>query len=91
MPENFSSNDRMLWYKRIKSFFLTDAFFVPSKYKSWRGNRCCQLFVSDIGFVFLVLMASKGQFPDALRKICKEIGAPKSLVCDPSGEQTSKK
>ena len=63
---------------------------MPEKYKSWRGNKCCQLFVSDIGFVFLVPMKSKGEFPDALRKFCKEIGVPTSLVCDPSGEQSSK-
>ena len=36
-------------------------------------------------------MASTGEFPKALRKFCKEIGVPRSLVCDPSGEQSSKK
>ena len=89
MPQNFGTDDCMLRYKHIKFHFFTNTFFVPEKYRSWRGNKCCQLFVSDIGFVFLVPMQSKGQFPDTLRKFCKEIGVPKSLICDPSGEQTS--
>ena len=41
-------------------------------------------------FCFLVPMASKGEFPQALQKFCKKIGVPRSLVCDPSGEQSSK-
>ena len=86
MPRNFGTNDRMLRYKWIKTHFFTNTFFVPEKYRSWKGNKCCQLFVSDIGFVFLVPMQSKGQFPDALKKFCKEIGVPKSLICDLSGE-----
>ena len=35
-------------------------------------------------------MRSKGDFPQALKKFCKKIGVPSSLICDPSGEQTSK-
>ena len=35
-------------------------------------------------------MGSKGEFPQALQKFCKEIGVPTSLVCDPSGEQSLK-
>jgi hypothetical protein len=35
-------------------------------------------------------MKSKGEFSQALRQFCKEIGVPTSLVCDPSGEQSSK-
>ena len=36
-------------------------------------------------------MQSKGDFPDALRLFCKEVGVPEKLVVDPSGEQTSRK
>ena len=90
MPRNFSTNDRMLRYKRIRSYFFTDTFFVPKQHKSWLGNKCCQLFVLDLGFVYLVPMRSKGDFPQALKKFCKEIGVPSSLICDPLGEQTSK-
>ena len=35
-------------------------------------------------------MKSKGEFPEALQRFCKEIGVLTSLVYDPSGEQSSK-
>ena len=53
----FSTNDRMLRYKRIESQFYTDTFFVTGKGKSTRGNTCAQLFVSDKGFVAIYPMA----------------------------------
>ena len=74
MPRNFGTNDCMLRYRRIKSYFFTNTLFVPEDYTSWLGNKCCQLFVSDKGFVFLVPMKSKGQYPLALKKFFKEIG-----------------
>jgi len=36
-------------------------------------------------------MASKREFPSALKEFCKEIGVPRDLIADPSGEQTSHK
>ena len=36
-------------------------------------------------------MQSKGNFPDALKLFCKEVGVPEKLMVDPSGEQTSRK
>jgi hypothetical protein len=48
-----------------------------------------QLFVSDKGFVYVVPMKSKSDFPFALKQFAKEIGVPLALICDPSGEQTS--
>ena len=86
----FSTNDRMLRYRRIKSQFFTDTFFVTATGKSTRGFTCAQLFVSDKGFVAIYPMKSKGDFEDALHQFCKEVGVPVSLVVDPSGEQTSK-
>ena len=91
LTRNYSSNDRMLRYRRINTHFFTDTFFVTKKAKSSRGNTCMQLFVSDKGFVFVVPMKSKSEFVSALKLFAKEIGAPEALVCDPSGEQTSKK
>ena len=49
-----------------------------------------QLFVSDKGFVYVILMKTKGEFPQALKFFCKEIGVPVALIMDPSGEQSSK-
>ena len=81
----------MLRYKRINSQFFTDTFFVTAKGKSTRGNTSAQIFVSDKGFVAIYPMQSKGNFPDALKLFCKEVGVPEKLVVDPSGEQTSRK
>ena len=46
LSRNYSTNDRMLRYKRIHQYFFTDTFFATSKArKSSRGNSCMQLFV----------------------------------------------
>ena len=90
LSRQFSTNDRMLRYKRIESQFFTDTFFVTAKGKSSRGNTCAQIFVSDKGFVAIYPMESKGDFLNALHQFCKEVGVPVSLVVDPSGEQTSR-
>ena len=90
LSRQFSTNDRMLRYKRIKSYFFTDTMFVTDKAKSRPGNKMLQVFVSDKGFIAVYPMKRKSQFKDALHLFCKEIGVPVSLVVDPSGEQTSK-
>ena len=91
LSRNFSTNDRMLRYKRINCAFFTDTYFVTGKAKSTRGNTMMQLFVSDKGFVYIVPMKSRGEFHLALKMFAKEIGVPLSLILDPSGEQTSAK
>jgi hypothetical protein len=91
LSRNFSTNDRMLRYKRINTHFFTDTFFVTKKARSTRGHNCVQLFVSDKGFVYVVPMKSKGEFPYALKMFAKEIGVPPALIMDPAGEQTSNK
>ena len=91
LSRQYSTNDRMLRYKRIDSQFFTDTFFVTAKGKSTRGNTCAQLFVSDKGYVAIYPMSSKGDYKDALHKFCKDVGVPTTLLVDPSGEQTSKK
>ncbi len=89
LSRNLSTNDRMLRYRRIKSYFFTDTFFVTSRGKSKRGNTCMQLFVSDKGFVFVFPMRARSEFKTALQVFAKEVGAPKALIVDPAGEQTS--
>ena len=49
-----------------------------------------QIFVSDKGFVYVILMKTKGEFPEALKFFCKVIWVPVALIMDPSGEQSSK-
>ena len=87
LSRRFPTNDRMLRYRRLNSHFFTDTFF--SKTKSLQGFNCAQLFVSDKGFINIYFKTRKGQFRDALHMICKEVGVPLDMACDPSGEQTS--
>mmetsp|Transcript_16997 Transcript_16997/g.20759 ORF Transcript_16997/g.20759 Transcript_16997/m.20759 type:complete len:148 (-) Transcript_16997:1002-1445(-) len=55
----------------------------------YRSKTCMHLFVSRIGFVFVVPMKTKGEFFKALKLFAKEIGVHLDLILDHSGEQTS--
>ena len=91
ISKNYGTNDRMLRYKRIKDYFFMDTFFATKKGgKSSRGHTCCQLFVTDKGFVYVVPMKRKGEVLQAMKQFAKEIGAPDAFVADMSGEQHSK-
>ena len=90
LARNFGTNDRMLRYKRIKSHFFTDTFFVTGKAKSTRGNTCMQLFVSDKGFVAVYPMVAVKEYIHALRQFAKGVGAPEVLVADPHPTQKKK-
>jgi hypothetical protein len=80
----------MLRYKRISDYFFMDTFFATKKAgKSTRGHTCCQLFVTDKGFVYVVPMKSKAEVLQAVKQFAKEIGAPDAIICDMAGEQTS--
>ena len=57
MNQNYTTNDQMLRYRRINQYFLMDTFFVMKKGgTSSRGKTCCQLFVMDKGFIYVVPM-----------------------------------
>ena len=90
LSRNYGTGDRMLRYRRIHTHFFMDTFFATKKKgKSRRGNTCCQLFVTDKGFVYVVPMKQRSDLPHALKQFCKEIGAPDAIVCDSGGEQVS--
>ena len=90
LSRNYSTNDRMLRYKRIKDFFFMDTFFATKKGgQSSRGHTCCQLFVTDKGFIYVVPMKKKSEVLLAIKQFAKEIGAPDFFVADISGEQMS--
>ena len=76
-----STNDRMLRYRRIQSTFFSDTMFAL-KHKSTRGNVCCQIFVSDRGYVAVYPMKSQSEFPTTLHWFCKQVGVPDALVTD---------
>ena len=82
LSRNFSTNDRMLRYRRIQSTFFTDTLFATPKAKSLRQNTCCQLFVSDKGFVSVYPMRSQEDFDLALHWFCKQVGVPVKMVMD---------
>ena len=58
LARNLGTTDRMLRYRRIKSQFFTDTFFVTAKAKSTRGYTHMQIFVSDKGYVKVYPMKS---------------------------------
>ena len=90
LSRNYATGDRMLRYKCIKEFFFMDTFFATGKAgKSTRGHTCCQLFVTDKGFVYVVPMRSRADVLLAVKQFAKEIGAPKALITDPAREQKS--
>jgi len=90
LSRNYGTNDRMLRYKRINTYFFMDTFFATKKGgKSSRGHTCCQLFVTDKGFVYVVPMRRKSDVLQAVKQFAKEIGAPDAFVADMSGEQMS--
>ena len=91
MSPQFSTNDRMLRYHRIQSVFFSDTMFATLKAQSTCGNSCCQVFVSDKGFVAVYPMKSQEEFQTALHWFCKQIGVPVSRIVDAHKAETSSK
>ena len=90
LSRNYGTNDRMLHYKHIQDYFFMDTFFATKKGgRSSRGHTCCQLFVTDKGFLYVVPMRRKLEALQVIKQIAKEIGAPTSIIADMSGEQMS--
>ena len=91
MSRNYSTNDRMLRYKRIHQHFFMDTFFATKKAgKSSRCYTCMQLFVTHKGFVSMVPMRSKSEASQALKLFAKEVGAPDTISCNAAKEQVSR-
>ena len=64
-----ATNDQMIRYRWIKDYFFMDTFFATKKGgKSSRGHTCCQLFMTDKGFVYVVPMQRKGEVLQALKQ-----------------------
>ena len=80
LSRNFGTNDCMLRYRIIKSYFFTDIFFVTKKASSLRGYTCMQIFVSDKGYVFIAAMKSVSEFPKALIFFDKEVGVLEEII-----------
>ena len=66
-------------------------FFATKKAgKFSRDHTCCQIFVTDTGFVYVVPMKSKSKVFQAVKEFTKDIRAPGVIICDASSEQKSK-
>ena len=90
LARNYGTNDRMLRYKHLDEYFFMDTLFATAKAgKSSRGNSCCQLFVTDKGFLDVIPLKSKSDVILALKEFAKRIGVPEAIICDASGEQSS--
>jgi len=90
LSRNYSTNDKMIRYTRLSQHFFMDTFMATRKaHRSTRGNTCCQLFVSDKGYIYVVPMATRSMLLHALKQFVKEVGAPEIIICDHSGEQSS--
>ena len=82
LSKKIGTNYRMLRYRRIKSFFFIDAFFVTKKAESSRGYKCMQIFVSDMGYVHVTAMKSVSGFSKAMKLFTKEFGVPEAIIAD---------
>ena len=68
-----------------------DTFFVSKKCgKSSRDSICCQLFIMDNGFVYVVPMKKKSEVLQAVKQFAKEVGALDAIIADMAGEQMSR-
>ena len=53
------------------------------KTRSTRGYNCMQIFVLDKGYVKVYRMSKVSEYPQALKKFAKDVGAPEVLIADP--------
>ena len=75
LAKNYGMNDRMLPYKRIKENFYMDTFFATKKGgKSSCGNLCCQLFVTDKRFLFVVPLKQKSEVMSVVKNYQRDWG-----------------
>ena len=67
-----------------------DTFFATKKGgTSSRGNSCCQLFVMDKRFIYVVTMEHKSEVLSAIKQFAKEVGTPDAIMSDMAKEQIS--
>eukprot|EP00957_Ditylum_brightwellii_P114014 8693460-Ditylum_brightwellii.AAC.1 len=72
LSRNYGTNDQMLRYKCINNCFFMDTFFAIKKAgKSSQGNSCCQLFVTDKGFVHAIPMKTRLDVMLAVKEFAK--------------------
>jgi hypothetical protein len=69
-----------------------DTFFATKKSKrSTRGNTCCQLFVTNKGFVYVILLRADRDVLSAVKQSAKEVGAPDAIIADADADADAAK
>lgn len=91
LNRRFHMNDRRLRYMQVACDTFMDTFFATKKAKSIRGYTCTQLFATEFGHVFAVMMDSKKgkNIALAIKRYFKEVGVPLHLICDGAAEQVA--
>ena len=69
---------------------MDTTFAAKKSGKSSWGHTCCQSFVMDKVFVYVVPMKYKFGVMQAVKKSAKDIGAPDAIIWDAASEQKSK-
>jgi hypothetical protein len=80
----------MLRYNRVATDVFMDTFFSSKKTgPTTRGYTCCQIFCTEFGHVFVVMMESKAgsNIAFALKKYFKTVGVPPMIIADAAREQ----
>ena len=66
-----------------------DTFFATKKGgQSSQGHMCCQLFVTDKGFVYVIPMRRKSKVLQAIKQLAKEIGV--DMACEQMSQEVRK-
>ena len=100
LNRRYSTNDRMLRYSRMLSDCFMDTMFAAkprtskngkevkgTNGKSVRGFTCAQVFATEFGWTYPVLLQSKKDIHMAVKKLFKKYGVPPSLIMDAAREQ----
>ena len=68
-----------------------DTFFAMKKAgKLSQGHTCCQIFLTDKGFMCVVPNKYNSEVMQSMTEFAKDIGAPDAIICDAAREQKSR-
>lgn len=100
LNRRYSTNDRMLRYNRMLKDCFMDTMFAAkprrtksgkeiqsTNGKSVRGFTCAQIFATEFGWAYPVLMHNKKEIHLAVKKVFKTYGVPPALIMDAAREQ----
>ena len=89
LTRKYRTNDRILRYARMYCDTFMDTFVSSKDAKSIRGFKSAQVFVTEFGHVFVVLMEDKSgkNIALAIKEYFREKGVPIHLICDQAREQ----